>query len=65
MSLLPEQKSLLPIGELNQVSELRGRRQAMVTQAIGVIAGSELKRRVTSLEAQRGSIAHAPGLLPG
>lgn len=63
--LLPEEKLPLPISELNPVFEIRGKRHVMVTQAISAVGGRELKRAVTSLEAQHDSITRALGLLVG
>ena len=61
--LLPEADVPLPISELNPVFEIKGKRHVMVTQALSAVFGRELKRVVTSLDAQHDSITRALDLL--
>lgn len=51
--LLPEARAPKPIGELNPVFDVDGRRHVLVTQAIATVPGRELKRAVASLAEHR------------
>ena len=57
--LLPEQSAPPPIGALNPVPEIKGKRHVRVTQALGAVSGRELKRAVMSLSARHDAIAKA------
>ena len=61
--LLPEEKVPQPIGELNPIFEIKGKSYIMITQAVSTVSRRELKRAVTSLEAQHDSITRALDLL--
>ena len=61
--LLPEQVAPPPISELNPVFEIKGKRHVMVTQALSAVSNRELKRAVTSLNAQHDTITKALDLL--
>ena len=61
--LLPEGDAPAPIGELNPVMEIRGKRHVMVTQAIAAIPGRELKRAVASAAEHHDRIVRALDML--
>ena len=61
--LLPEDAAPPPISELNPVFEVKGRRHVMVTQALSAVPARELKRAVTSLDAQHDAVTRALDLL--
>lgn len=61
--LLPEDAAPPPISDLNPVFEVKGRRHVMVTQALSAVPVRELRRAVTSLDAQHDAITHALDLL--
>ena len=61
--LLSEDITPKPIGELNPIFDILGRRHVMVTQAIASIPGRELKRPVASLTDHHDRITRALDIL--
>ncbi len=61
--LLPEGDVRAPIGELNPVMEIKGKRHVTGTQALAAIPGRELKRAVASAAEHHDRIVRAFDML--
>jgi toxin CcdB len=63
LPLLPEGSVPKPIGELNPIVEIDGRRHVLLTQAIAAIPRRELRPAIASLATYRDSITRARDIL--
>jgi toxin CcdB len=63
LPLLPEEAAPKPIGELNPIFEVGGKRHVLVTQAIATVPVRELKRAVASLSHEHDRVTRALDIL--